>query len=214
MPTSKLAECLPDVYRKNPASNNYKLLELHGDASDALRDDIQLVLQAQDLQKAFGSTLNRYGDEIGQPRGNADDALYRTLIQEKIIQNRNNGAWNRVSSGIANLLQLPISRFYLADGAEPHTAQLILSDASDLAHLPGKTIFLLSKIKGLLPAGVRLFADAIFRLSIPVGISVISKLGITVTLYPWQVHQYDSISTVQTAAAVKSCLSVTVLERS
>jgi hypothetical protein len=46
------------------------------------------------------------------------------------------------------------------------------------------------------------------------GISAISKLGITLTLYPWQVHHYESISTVRTAAAMKSCLSVTVLERS
>lgn len=47
-----------------------------------------------------------------------------------------------------------------------------------------------------------------------IGISTISKFGITLTLYPWQVHKYESISTVRTAAAMKSCLSVTVLERS
>ena len=45
------------------------------------------------------------------------------------------------------------------------------------------------------------------------GIAAISKLGITLTLYPWQVHHYESIGTLRTAAAMKSCLSVTVLER-
>jgi hypothetical protein len=47
-----------------------------------------------------------------------------------------------------------------------------------------------------------------------VGISAISKFGVILTLYPWQVHHYESVSTVRTAAAVKSCLTVTVLERS
>lgn len=44
--------------------------------------------------------------------------------------------------------------------------------------------------------------------------AVVSKLGITLTLYPWQIHQYESACTIRTAAAIKSCLSVTVLERS
>ena len=46
------------------------------------------------------------------------------------------------------------------------------------------------------------------------GTYAISKIGINLTLLPWQVHHYESISTVRTAAAMKSCLSVTVLERS
>lgn len=45
------------------------------------------------------------------------------------------------------------------------------------------------------------------------GIAAISKLGITLTLYPWQMHNYENIGAVRTAAAMKSCLSVTVLER-
>jgi hypothetical protein len=45
------------------------------------------------------------------------------------------------------------------------------------------------------------------------GIAAVSKLGITIKLYPWQMHHYENVSNVQTAAAIKSCLSVTVLER-
>lgn len=47
-----------------------------------------------------------------------------------------------------------------------------------------------------------------------VGTAVISKFGVILSLYPWQIHKYESIGTMQTAAAMKSCLSVTVLERS
>lgn len=66
----------------------------------------------------------------------------------------------------------------------------------------------------VVPANMRNIIRLVFQSPAPVGISTISKLGVTLHLYPWQVHQYKSVSAVQTAAAVKSCLSVTVLERS
>lgn len=52
------------------------------------------------------------------------------------------------------------------------------------------------------------------RVPASIYIAAVSKLGITLTLYPWQVHQYESDCTIRTAAAITSCLSVTVLERS
>ena len=66
----------------------------------------------------------------------------------------------------------------------------------------------------VVPANMRNIIRLVFQSPAPVGISTISKLGVTLHLYPWQVHHYESVSTVRTAAAVKSCLSVTVLERS
>ena len=66
----------------------------------------------------------------------------------------------------------------------------------------------------VVPANMQNIIRLVFQSPAPVGISTISKLGVTLHLYPWQVHQYESISTVRTAAAVKSCLSVTVLGRS
>lgn len=66
----------------------------------------------------------------------------------------------------------------------------------------------------VVPANMQNIIRLVFQSPAPVGISTISKLGVTLHLYPWQVHQYESISTVRTAAVAKSCLSVTVLERS
>lgn len=66
----------------------------------------------------------------------------------------------------------------------------------------------------VVPANMQNIIRLVFQSPAPVGVSTISKLGVTLHLYPWQVHQYESVSTVRTAAAVKSCLSVTVLGRS
>ena len=66
----------------------------------------------------------------------------------------------------------------------------------------------------VVPANMQNIIRLVFQSPAPVGISVISKLGVTLHLYPWQVHHYESISTVRTAAGMKSCLTVTVLGRS
>lgn len=213
MSTSKLIHSLPDVYRKDTDGNNFKILSLHGDAVDELRADISAVLAAQDIHQATGATLDRYGVIMDEPRGNSDDADYRVKIQQKMRLYRGNGSWSSVSSGISNLTHLPLQAFALADNAMPHTAKLTVKDAADLARIP-KSRLLLAKIASLLPAGVEICVTSNFRSIAMVGISIISKIGITLTLYPWQVHQYESTCTIRTAAAIKSCLSVTVLERS
>lgn len=213
MSTNNLVQALPDVYRKNTGSNNYKLLALHGEAVDVLRADISAVLAAQDVHQATGVTLDRYGAIVDEPRGNSDDVDYRVKIQQKMGLYRGNGSWSSVSSGISNLTHLPLQAFALADNAMPHTAKLTVKDAADLARIP-KSRLLLAKIASLLPAGVEICVTSNFRSIAMVGISIISKIGINLTLLPWQVYHYESISTMRTAAAIKSCLSVTVLERS
>lgn len=66
----------------------------------------------------------------------------------------------------------------------------------------------------VVPANMQNVIRMVFQSPAPVGVSVISKLGVTLHLYPWQVHHYESISTVRMAAGMKSCLTVTVLGRS
>ena len=70
---------LPDCYRKDSESNNYKLLELGRMATAELRDDIQAVLDCLDLNQATGKTLELYGDMMGQRRGLLNDEQYLRL---------------------------------------------------------------------------------------------------------------------------------------
>jgi hypothetical protein len=66
----------------------------------------------------------------------------------------------------------------------------------------------------VVPANMQNIIRIVFQSSAESGIFVVSKLGVIMTIYPWQVHQYDSVSTVSTAVGMKSALTVTVLERS
>ena len=74
MKTSDLVRKLPDVYRKDPKSNNYKLLQLSAEALEELREAAALTEESQDIRTAIGKTLDLHGEKVGQPRGSADDA--------------------------------------------------------------------------------------------------------------------------------------------
>ena len=78
---------LPDCYRKDVDSNNYKLLELNQLATSELRMDIQMVFDCLDLNQASGKILELYGDTMGQRRGLLNDEQYRYMILSQIGRN-------------------------------------------------------------------------------------------------------------------------------
>ena len=93
---------LPDCYRKDSESNNYKLLELGRMATAELRDDIQAVLDCLDLNQAAGKTLELYGDMMGQRRGLLNDEQYRYMILSQIGRNVVQGDYNSIMRALHN----------------------------------------------------------------------------------------------------------------
>lgn len=87
---------LPDCYRKDAGSNNYKLLELGRRAAEELRADIQDVLRCLDLNQATGKTLDLYGDMLGQRRGLLNDGQYRYMLLARIGRNVVQGDYNSI----------------------------------------------------------------------------------------------------------------------
>lgn len=109
---------LPDAYRKTPDSNNAKILAIDKAELDRLRENIRLLYDCLDLEKAFGATLDLYGDMVGQERGKATDDQYRVLIKSRIVRNMCNGDYN----GIVRLLALVFN-------CEPSDISLVETDA-------------------------------------------------------------------------------------
>lgn len=83
----KNADRLPDCYRKDPESNNYKLLEINSLAVSELKADIGAVADVLDLNRAGGKTLDLYGDMLQQRRGLLDDEQYRYMLLSRIGRN-------------------------------------------------------------------------------------------------------------------------------
>lgn len=95
-----LAKNLPDAYRKDPASNNAKILEIEKRTSDTLREAISAINASLDIEQAYGKTLDLYGEVVGQPRGAATDEQYRVLLKNKINRNRAGADHNSIVNAL------------------------------------------------------------------------------------------------------------------
>lgn len=86
MQTDELVKRLPDCYRKDKDSNNYKLLELSRTSIQGFEDDNQQLYDMLDIMKAHGKTLDLYGAIYKQKRGALADEQYRVVILQRIAQ--------------------------------------------------------------------------------------------------------------------------------
>lgn len=91
---------LPDAYAKTNDSNNYKILETERQTLKTIREIIKDVDDCLDLDKAYGKTLDYYGEKVGQVRGVATDEQYRVMIRSKITQNLSDGTHKSVVRSI------------------------------------------------------------------------------------------------------------------
>lgn len=106
---------LPDAYRKDENSNNYKLLRLNELATQQLQEDCQSVLDTLDLNLATGKTLDLYGQMLGQKRGGLNDLQYRLVLLNKIGANICQGDYNSTVSTLAQIFNCSIKDIALKD---------------------------------------------------------------------------------------------------
>lgn len=91
---------LPDCYRKDKNSNNYKLLHINSMAIEELKKEMLDVWNALDLNQAIGKTLNLYGEMVEQKRGLLNDEQYRYMIYAKIGRNIVRGDYNSIMDAL------------------------------------------------------------------------------------------------------------------
>lgn len=70
---------------KKPKTNIGKLMYLSGWGFDILKDQMEKVRLWDDIDEASGSTLDRYGNNYGVLRGEAEDEVFRIMIKVKIL---------------------------------------------------------------------------------------------------------------------------------
>ena len=147
---------LPDVYRREPESNNYKLLLLEQRSVQALYEDIDSVWEALDVRSAYGKTLDLYGEMYDLPRGKATDEQYRLLIMQQAAQNMVEGDYNSIVGSIAAALGVSPTQFVFAETNNPAEVECKNLPYSVLVSA-GLTIEqTVAIIEKLLPAGVTL----------------------------------------------------------
>lgn len=145
---------LPDCYNKKGTSNNYKLLKLSEFNTDAIRHSLKQIEAVLNINNAKGSTLDLYGDVVGQSRGLATDEQYILLIKTRIMRNLANGSYKSIVDSLCAILNCDNSQVLIEELNEPCKIKI--------SNLPLKTILdanltttqITEIIKTLMPVGV------------------------------------------------------------
>ena len=155
MKTSDLVRKLPDVYRKDPKSNNYKLLQLSAEALEELREAAALTEESQDIRTAIGQTLDLHGEKGGQPRGSADDARYRVLLYHKMARDRGDGTQPDISVALQNIMECGPGEFTIRDREDrDRRVRMRVAGTQVLEQSPASKAEIKAILDQLLPAGV------------------------------------------------------------
>lgn len=85
-------------------TNIGKLFSLLADGLEVIHSNAELVREWDDLEKAEGKVLDRYGANVGVERGAASDALYRIFIRVKMLAQLSGGDWDTVIYAASELL--------------------------------------------------------------------------------------------------------------
>lgn len=157
-------ERLPDCYRKDPDSNNYKLLELGRRGTEKLREDIRMVLATLDLNEATGKTLDFYGNMLQQRRGQLNDEQYRYMLLARIGRNIVQGDYNSIMSTAVLMLSshpgaITMNDFELEEGERPCEVRLTKFPVQVLLNAGFSSRQAVAMIESLLPLCVTLSAD-------------------------------------------------------
>ena len=149
-----LAKNLPDSYKKNAESNNAKILEIEKGALDSIRQSTQEIYDALDIEKAYGKTLDLYGEMLGQRRGAATDEQLRILIKNRILRSFANGDHTSVVNAICMTFGCDPSDVLLTELDEPCKVTL---EGLPFSILNERNIDIKTAVRiinGLMPAGI------------------------------------------------------------
>lgn len=157
-----LIDNLPDCYKKDKGSNNYKLLELSKKNVDAFRECLISIENSLNLNNARGATLDLYGKLVGQSRGLATDEQYILLIKTRIMRNLANGSNKGVVYALCAILNCEQSQVHITDTNNPCEVVITVPLGSIIeAELTVKQFNQL--VKSILPVGVVLSANTIYE---------------------------------------------------
>lgn len=147
---------LPDCYKKNSDSNNYKILNIERLPIVKLKNDSQEVYNSLDIQQAKGKTLDLYGDMAGQARGVATDEQYILMILSKMMRNLSTGDYASVIKAIYTTFSCDPAEVLIIEKDDPATVELVVLPLRVINRAGLTTRQTVELIKHLMPAGVKL----------------------------------------------------------
>lgn len=152
----RLVNNLPDAYSKDEGSNNAKILEIEKRTLDELRESVGALYECLEIEKAYGRTLDLYGEMFGQARGISTDEQYRVLIKNRIVRNFANADFNSIVNAIAMTFGSDPADIVLKELDEPCKVTL---EGLPISQLNASNIDITTAVQivnGLIPVGVHM----------------------------------------------------------
>ncbi|WP_028593336.1 hypothetical protein [Paenibacillus assamensis] len=122
---------LPDVISKEGSSRFGALVEVWLKQMNDIAETLRVISEWKAIDKAEGSTLEDIGGNVGQPRGQASDEVYRMLLRSKLARMNANGSLDSVIQVLALALQAEPHEFRLteqhSDPVQPEPAAVHVS---------------------------------------------------------------------------------------
>lgn len=146
---------LPDCFRKDRDSNNFKILEIEKQTVNEFRATLQEIFDSLDLDKAKGATLDLYGEVVGQERGRATDEQYRIMIKAKLLRNLSNGSHSSILDCLAKTLNCDKSEIEIKEADDPCSVEITVP-LNIIVSADFTSSQITALIKTLLPVGVSL----------------------------------------------------------
>lgn len=101
-----LEQNLPDAFRKEEESNNYKILKVNRNTFDEINSAFKVMLDALNINSATGQALDDiYGGRLNLPRGSLNDDQYRIRLKGRMMKNIVDGSFNAIINALAYILQ-------------------------------------------------------------------------------------------------------------
>lgn len=147
---------LPDTYRKDANSNNYKILEIERSACETLRTALNSIYNILDLDNATGATLDFYGGRVGQARGETSDAQYIVLIKSKIMRNLCNGSYKEIVDALCATFGCNPDGFKFEETSSPCTIKATVFPVEQINEAGFTATQALAIIRSMLPVCVTL----------------------------------------------------------
>lgn len=148
---------LPDAFKKNTNSNNYKLLQINKDTTDIIQTTASDLFNILNLSNAKGKVLDDiYGGRVHLRRGALSDEQYIIRLRAKIMQNTANGAFPNLIEALAYALQCDKSDIHIVESDKPNVV--------NIKDIPLEIIFdadftiddVIAMVENMLPVGVKI----------------------------------------------------------
>lgn len=144
---------LPERFRK---INNLKLYYVLYGGFDEVYRAFEEIRDSRDLDKAYGATLDKIGENVGQFRMDEDDDLYRQLIKVRIIANLSLGnipTINKVLSVLTKDVYLGLKEVWDKEEYRHEPSKIVIELDSSAKQFPFELV------EAIKSAGVRVLTE-------------------------------------------------------